>query len=77
MNFSDIDLHHYKPKENIRWRYGHDTAFQVFPFNMKTRRSADDDVGNLDSVGVLMVKKKANSFFYRLYQGFNTLTVTV
>jgi membrane protein implicated in regulation of membrane protease activity len=32
---------------------------------------------DIDNIGILMVKKKAKEFFYRHYQGFNTLTVRV
>ena len=55
-----------------------DNARNFNPFDMKTRRaSVEDDENSLDSIGILMVKSKARSFFYRRYQGFNTLTVTV
>ncbi len=55
-----------------------DNAGNFNPFDMKTRRACmDDDENSLESIGILMVKSKAKSFFYRRYQGFNTLTVTV
>ena len=31
----------------------------------------------MDSMGVLMVKKKAKEFYYRHFQGFNTLLVRI
>ena len=43
------------------------------PFSLRT----DDITEDIDNIGILMVKKKAKEFFYRHYQGFNTLTVRV
>jgi len=43
------------------------------PFSLRTEDITED----IDNIGILMVKKKAKEFFYRRYQGFNTLTVRV
>ena len=31
----------------------------------------------MDSMGVFVIKRQAKEFFYRRYQGFNTLTVKI
>jgi len=55
-----------------------DNCANYNPFAVESRqlRDLDDDeaVGN---IGILIVKKKAKDFFYRRYQGFNTLVITV
>jgi len=59
-----------------------DNAPAFDPFSLKTRRLArgedldgDDDI--MDSMGILMVKKKARETYYRHFQGFNTLLVRI
>ena len=32
---------------------------------------------DMDAIGMLVVKKQAKDFFYRQYQGFNTLVVSI
>lgn len=56
-----------------------DNASAFDPFSLRTSRitEAENEESALDSIGVLMVKKKAKEFYYRHYQGFNTLTVRV
>ena len=56
-----------------------DNASAFDPFSLRTSRisDAENEESALDSIGVLMVKKKAKEFYYRHYQGFNTLTVRV
>lgn len=56
-----------------------DNASAFDPFSLNTSRitEAENEESALDSIGVLMVKKKAKEFYYRHYQGFNTLTVRV
>ena len=55
-----------------------DNCANYNPFAVDSRqlRDLEDDeaVGN---IGILIVKKKAKDFFYRRYQGFNTLVITV
>lgn len=46
------------------------------PFSLRTSLVTEDE-STLDALGILMVKKKAKEFFYRHYQGFNTLTVRI
>ena len=53
-----------------------DNAVDFNPFAMKTGRDYDD-IENLASLGIQMVKAKSRQFFYRRYVGFNTLTVEV
>ena len=55
-----------------------DSAASFNPFDMMTKmiRNADNTEG-LDSIGILMVKKKAKQFLYRRYLGFNVLVITV
>jgi len=48
------------------------------PLDMRMGRvSAQSQDELLDSVGVLMVRKRAKDFHYRNYQGFNVMTVTM
>ena len=56
-----------------------DNAMAFDPFSMRTNRitEADNEETAMDSMGVLMVKKKAKEFYYRHFQGFNTLLVRI
>ena len=55
-----------------------DNAITFNPFDMITKKvDIDDSERDLDSLGILIIKNKAQDFFYRRYQGFNTLTVKV
>lgn len=54
-----------------------DNATKLNPFEMNTKKISSDSDEGMESIGVLMVKNKAKEFFYRRYQGFNTLTVKV
>lgn len=56
-----------------------DSAVAFNPFEMKTGkiRLGVEDQDSLDAMGILMVKTKAKEFFYRSYQGFNTLTIRI
>lgn len=48
------------------------------PLDMRMGKlSAESQEELLDSVGVLMVRKRAKNFYYRNYQGFNVMTVTI
>ena len=51
------------------------TAFD--PFGMDTRRAGPDGDFDMDSMGVLVIKQRAKEFFYRRYQGFNTLIIRI
>ena len=52
-----------------------DDATTFNPFDMDTHRASQDEAFDMDSMGVLVVKKRAKSFFYRRYQGYNTLII--
>lgn len=52
-----------------------DSAVYFDPFSLKARRV--DDGGDLDAMGVLVIREKAKEFFYRRYQGFNSLVVRI
>lgn len=55
-----------------------DNATLFNPFDMITKKvDINDSEQELDSLGMLMIKNKSKNFFYRRYQGFNTLTVKV
>ena len=54
-----------------------DNASSFNPFDLESKKMSKDDFSGLDNIGILMVKEKAKSFFYRLYQGFNTLVIKV
>ncbi len=54
-----------------------DNAIRYNPFDMKMHKIDRDNEDGIKSIGVFMVKNKAREFFYRRYQGFNTLTVKV
>lgn len=56
-----------------------DNAMAFDPFSLHTNKisEADSEELAMDSMGVLMVKKKAKEFYYRHFQGFNTLLVRI
>ena len=54
-----------------------DDATSFDPFALETKRAGLDDDFDMDSMGVLVIKKRAKDFFYRRYQGFNTLIVKI
>lgn len=56
-----------------------DNAMAFDPFSLRTHRitETDNEEVAMDSMGVLMVKKKAKEFYYRHFQGFNTLLVRI
>jgi putative MATE family efflux protein len=54
-----------------------DDATTFNPFEMKTQRASEDGEFDMDSMGVLVIKKRAKEFFYRRYQGFNTLVIKI
>ncbi len=60
--------------------YLRDNADMFDPFSLNGGKVALDDgqdSSNMDALGIMLVKKNAKDFFYRNYQGFNTLTVKV
>ena len=54
-----------------------DDAVTFDPFSLETRRAAAGEAFDVETMGVLVIKKKAREFHYRRYQGFNTLIVTI
>ena len=46
------------------------------PLDMKMEKARDGMTAEvMDSIGVMMVKKKAKNLWYRNYQGYNVMTV--
>ena len=55
-----------------------DSAPYFNPLDMRMGRlNAQSQEELLDSVGVMLVRKRAKDFHYRNYQGFNVMTVTI
>jgi putative MATE family efflux protein len=54
-----------------------DSAVSFNPFAMKTEKAGGKGDFNMDAIGMLVIKEKAKEFFYRRYQGFNTLIVKI
>lgn len=54
-----------------------DDALSFDPFSMNTEETGPDSDPDMDSIGVLMIKKRAKEFSYRQYQGFNSLFVKI
>lgn len=54
-----------------------DDATTFNPFDMNTQRASIDEEFDMDSMGVLVIKKRAKEFLYRQYQGFNTLIIKI
>ena len=46
-------------------------------FALDTSRASRDEAFDMDGMGVLVIKKRAKEFFYRRYQGFNTLIIKI
>ena len=64
----------------IRDRYIRDDAIAFNPFSLegkKLKAGEQADGTEVDAMGVLIVRQKAKEFFYRRYQGFNTLIVRI
>lgn len=54
-----------------------DNAKKFNPFEMGRERAETMDDYDMNAMGMLVIKKKAKSFYYRQYQGFNTLIVKI
>lgn len=51
---------------------------QIFnPFSLETKRASQEGEYDMDAMGMLVIKNKAKQFFYRQYQGFNSLVVKI
>lgn len=54
-----------------------DSATSFNPFTLQTKRADSEEGVDMDAMGVFVIRKKAKSFYYRRYQGFNTLIVKI
>ena len=57
-----------------------DNAFSFNPFEMNKKKLRDIDdtsVSDFNALGMDVIKKKSKSFYYRRYQGFNTMVVKI
>ena len=54
-----------------------DNAVSFNPFSLYTSRLGGDGKVNPDALGILVIREKAEEFFYRRYLGFNTLVVRI
>lgn len=54
-----------------------DNAASFNPFSLNTNKWNQRGDYDLDAMGMLVIKQKAREFFYRQYQGFNSLVVKV
>ncbi len=77
MKYGYIELTLIANEDNSFELHIRDNAAEHNPFATGTRRLENGSEEGLENIGVLMVKSKAKEFFYRRYQGFNTLMVKV
>ena len=54
-----------------------DDAVHFDPFSLKTSRADSVDEVDMDTMGMLLIKKRAKEFSYRQYHGFNSLIVKI
>ena len=54
-----------------------DDAVKFNPFSMKTAKANLDGDWDPDAIGILVIKEKSKDFFYRRYQGFNTMVIRI
>lgn len=54
-----------------------DNAAFFDPFSLHTGRLGGKEQVDMDAMGMLVIKQQAKEFFYRQYQGFNTLVVRI
>lgn len=54
-----------------------DNAVSFNPFSLHTGKAGGNEEVNPDALGILVIREKAEEFFYRRYQGFNTLVVRI
>lgn len=54
-----------------------DNARMFDPFSVETARASMEGNYDMDAMGMLVIKQKAKNFFYRQYQGFNSLIVRI
>ena len=54
-----------------------DNAAFFDPFSLQTGRLGGKEQVDMDAMGMMVIKQQAKEFFYRQYQGFNTLVVRI
>lgn len=54
-----------------------DNAVKFNPFSLETEKAGASQGVNLDAMGILVLKEKAEEFYYQRYQGFNSLVLTI
>ncbi len=54
-----------------------DNAVKFNPFSLETEKAGASEGVNLDAMGILVLKEKAEDFYYHRYQGFNSLVLTI
>ena len=54
-----------------------DNAVKFNPFSLETEKAGASEGVNLDAMGILVLKEKAEDFYYQRYQGFNSLVLTI
>ncbi len=54
-----------------------DNAASFNPLAMELAGNVGDEDTNLDALGIMTIKKKARSFSYRHFQGFNTVIIQI
>lgn len=52
-----------------------DNAGRFNPFTVQTKKVSDMDEDAIDTMGIMMLKKKSKELYYRNYQGFNNVVV--
>lgn len=61
--------------DNVLELYMRDDATTFNPFDANTKRASLNNDFDVDSLGILVVKERSKEFFYRRYQGFNSLAI--
>ncbi len=54
-----------------------DSTVSFDPFSLETKGVNSAAGVDIDAMGVLVIRQKAKEFFYRRYQGFNSLVVRI
>ena len=54
-----------------------DNAVKFNPFSLETEKVGALEGVNMDAMGILVLKEKAEDFYYQRYQGFNSLVLTI
>lgn len=64
-------------QEGIFTLHVRDSAVSFNPFGMEKATIKGEEAVDFNAMGMQVIKKKAISFFYRRYQGFNTMVVKI